>query len=42
LNPAEVPEIASSLRQEQIPGDWMPDEAVDAWINSDNDAAQAR
>lgn len=38
LNTAEVSQIATSLRQEHAPNDWIPDEAVDAWINSPDEA----
>ncbi len=41
LNTAEVSEIASSLRQEHPTGDRIPDEGVEAWMNSTDDAEQA-
>ena len=41
LNGAEVSEIASSLRAEHAPGDWIPDEAIDAWMNADDNADRA-
>jgi hypothetical protein len=41
LNGAEVSEIARSLRQEHAPGDWIPDDAIEAWMNSEDDADRA-
>jgi hypothetical protein len=41
LTGAEVSEIASSLREEHAPGDWIPDEAIEAWMNSEDDADRA-
>jgi hypothetical protein len=41
LKASEVSEIASSLRQEHAPGDWMPDEVVEAWLNSDENPDRA-
>ena len=38
LSTAEVSEIASSLRQEHTANDWIPDESLDAWINSTDEA----
>jgi hypothetical protein len=41
LNAAEISEIASALRAEPAPGDWIPDEAVEAWMNSEDDVDRA-
>jgi hypothetical protein len=41
LNDAEVSEIASSLREKHAPGDWILDQAVEAWLNSENNADRA-
>jgi len=41
LNGAEVSEIAASLRQEHATGDWIPDEAIETWMNSDTAADRA-
>jgi hypothetical protein len=42
LNDAEVSEITNSLHEKHAPGDWIPDEAVEAWLNATDDAKQAR
>ena len=39
LNAAEVSEIASSLRQEYPTGDWIPDDAIEAWMTSRDEEA---
>jgi len=41
LSDADVSEIASTLRANHAPGDWIPDESVDAWLNSEDDAGAA-
>jgi anti-sigma factor RsiW len=41
LNGAEVSEIARSLAEEHAPGDWIPDEAVEAWMNSEDNVLAA-
>ena len=38
LSVADVSEIASTLRAKPAPGDWIPDESVEAWLNSEDNA----
>ena len=41
LTDTQVAEIAASLRQEHAEDEWIADEAVDDWLDSDDEAPPA-